>query len=71
MNYTRKTPQKSSIPYNTTGYHDNSITSPIEVAISRITVNFGKISQNTLNFTARVHLDAVQKSNFLGGGRHE
>ena len=65
MNNTRKIPQKSSIPenpYNTTGYHDKSITSPIEALLSKIKANFGKISQNSLNFVARVGLGTAQKT---------
>jgi hypothetical protein len=66
MNDTRKIPQKSSIfpenPYNTTGLSGNIITSPIEAYISRITVNFGKISQNDANFAARVSFLTAQKN---------
>ena len=46
---------------------DNSIASPIEVALSRIAVNFGLNCQNDANFAARVGLGAVQKIDFLGG----
>jgi hypothetical protein len=67
MNITRKTPQKSRVspknPYDTTGYHDNSIAIPIEDGISKIKVNFGNLSQNDANFTARVCLLPAQKSN--------
>lgn len=66
MNNTIKTPQKSSIfpenPYSATGYHDKKIASPIEALLSKIKANFGKISQNSLNFAARVGLGAAQKS---------
>lgn len=66
MNNTIKTPQKSSIfpenPYDATGYHDRKITSPIEVAISRIPGDFGRNCQNDANFAARVGLGAAQKS---------
>ncbi|ROI07061.1 hypothetical protein ED562_08260 [Microcystis aeruginosa FACHB-524] len=67
MNNTIKTPQKSSIPYNTTGYHDRKITSPIKPAISRIKAYLGRNCQDKPNFTARVGLDAAQKINFSGG----
>jgi hypothetical protein len=50
-------------PYDATGLSDSIIASPIEVGISKITVNFGKISQNDANFAARVSLDAAQKIN--------
>ena len=49
-------------PYDATGYHDKSITSPIEDGISKIKANFGKISQNSLNFVARVGLGTAQKT---------
>ena len=45
---------------------DRKITSPIKSAISRIKANFGKISQNSLNFTARVGLGTAQKI-MIGG----
>jgi hypothetical protein len=71
MNNTIKTPQKSSIfpenPYNTTGLTDRKIASPTEGKISKIKVNFAKISQNSLNFAARVGLNTAQKMSFLGG----
>ncbi len=54
-------------PYNTTGLGDSIVTSPIEALLSTITANFGKISQNDANFTARVSLDTAQKINFSGG----
>ena len=54
-------------PYDATGLGDNSITSQNKAEISTITVNFAKISQNILNFAARVGLDAAQKINFSGG----
>jgi hypothetical protein len=66
MNNTPKTPQKSSIfpknPQNTTGLSGNSITSPIKPLLSTITTNFGKISQDKPNFTARVSLLPAQKN---------
>jgi hypothetical protein len=49
-------------PYNATGLSGNSITSPIKPLLSTITTNFGKISQDKPNFTARVSLDAAQKT---------
>jgi len=67
MNNTRKTPQKSSIPYSATGLSDRKITSPIETRISRIKVNFGSLSQNKPIFTAQIVLYPVQKSDFSGG----
>ncbi|MCZ8302131.1 MAG: hypothetical protein O9315_17990 [Beijerinckiaceae bacterium] len=67
MNNTIKTPQKSRVSLNATGLSDRKITSPIEALLSRIKANFGKISQNTLNFVARVGLGTVQKINFSGG----
>jgi|688.fasta_scaffold522500_3 hypothetical protein len=67
MNNTRKSPQKSSIPLNATGYHDKSITSPIEALLSRIKANFGLNCQNDANFAARVGLATAQKISFLGG----
>lgn len=71
MNNTRKLPQKSSIspqnPYSATGLSDRKITSPIKPLLSRIKADFGRISQNTLNFAARVGLGAAQKMSFLGG----
>lgn len=66
MNNTIKTPQKSSIfpenPYDATGLSDSATTSPIKPLLSRIKAYFGKISQNSLNFTARVHLLPAQKT---------
>jgi hypothetical protein len=66
MNNTRKLPLKSRIfpknPYSTTGYHDKNLTSPIKAAISTIKANFGKISQDKPNFTARVSLSTAQKN---------
>jgi hypothetical protein len=65
MNNTRKLPLESRVspknPYNATGLSGNSITSPIKPLLSTITTNFGKISQDKPNFTARVSLDAAQK----------
>jgi hypothetical protein len=61
MNDTKKIPLKSRISPNATGYHGNSVTSPIEAYISTITANFGRNCQNILNFAARVGLDAAQK----------
>jgi len=46
---------------------DRKITSPIKPLLSRISGNFGKISQNSLNFAARVGLGTAQKMSFLGG----
>lgn len=46
---------------------DRKITSPIEVAISRIKANFGINCQNDANFVARVLKSTVQKSDFSGG----
>jgi hypothetical protein len=66
MNNTRKLPLKSRVsqknPYSTTGLGGNSITSPIKPLLSTITVNFGRISQNKLNFAARVHSLTAQKT---------
>jgi hypothetical protein len=67
MNNTRKLPQKSRVSLNATGYHDNSITSPIEALLSRIKANFGRNCQDKLNFAALVGLLPAQKINFLGG----
>jgi hypothetical protein len=70
MNNTIKSPQKSRVspknPYDATGLSDRKITSPIEALLSRISGNFGKISQNSLNFTARVGLGTAQKI-MIGG----
>jgi hypothetical protein len=63
MNITTKTPQKSSIPLNATGYHDRTPTSPIKPLLSRIKANFGRISQNTLNFAARLLKSTAQNPN--------
>jgi len=52
-------------PYDATGLTDSIITSPIEVRISRIKVNFGRNCQNKLNFAARVGLDAAQKISII------
>lgn len=64
--YTTKIPLKSRVspknPYTTTGLGDSLITSPIEAYISRITVNFGKISQDKPNFAARVRLLTAQNT---------
>jgi hypothetical protein len=49
-------------PYSATGLGDSIITSPIEALLSTITVNFGKISQDKPNFTARVSLLPAQKN---------
>jgi hypothetical protein len=66
MNNTRKLPLESRVspknPYNATGLSGNSITSPIKPLLSTITTNFGKISQDKPNFTARVSLDTAQKN---------
>jgi hypothetical protein len=62
MNLTRKIPLLSSFSPNATGLGDSIITSPIKVGISTITVNFAKISQNSLNFAARVSLLPAQKT---------
>lgn len=62
MNNTIKTPQKSSIPLNATGYHDRKITSPIEALLSIIKANFGLNCQYKPNFVARVGLGPVQKT---------
>ncbi|ROI07340.1 hypothetical protein ACLB6K_24720 (plasmid) [Microcystis aeruginosa FACHB-524] len=66
MNNTRKKAQKSSDspknPQNTTGLSDKSLTSTNKSAISSLSVNLGKISQNSLNFVARVHLLPAQKN---------
>jgi hypothetical protein len=71
MNNTRKLPLKSRVsqknPYDATGLGGNDVTSPIKAAISTIKVNFGKISQNSLIFAARVSLSTAQKISFLGG----
>jgi hypothetical protein len=65
MNDTKKIPLKSRISPNATGYHGNSVTSPIEAYISTITANFGRNCQNILNFAARVGLDAAQKISII------
>jgi hypothetical protein len=57
-------------PYTTTGLGGNSITSPIEAYISRIKVNFGKISQNDANFAARVRLLTAQKTQKAAASRN-
>jgi hypothetical protein len=66
MNDTTEIPLLSSDspqnPQNTTGYHDKTPTSPIEALLNTITVNFGRISQNKLNFAARVHSLTAQKN---------
>jgi hypothetical protein len=66
MNDTRKIPLLSRVspknPYDATGLSGNSITSPIEALLSTITANFGKISQNDANFTARVSFLTAQKN---------
>ena len=66
MNNTKKIPLKSSLspknPENTTGYHDKNLTSQNKSEVSKIKVNFGKISQNDANFAARVNLLAAQKN---------
>jgi hypothetical protein len=62
MNLTRKIPLLSSFSPNATGLSGNSINSPIKVGISTITVNFGKISQDSLIFAARVSLLPAQKT---------
>ena len=71
MNNTRKIPLESSDSqknsYDATGLTDRTPTSPIEVGISTITVNFAKISQDSLIFAVRASLDTAQKINFLGG----
>jgi len=60
MNITIKTPQKSSNfsknPYDATGLSDSAPASPIELEISRITVDFGRNCQDKLNFAALVGL---------------
>lgn len=71
MNYNIYVSLLSSIfpenPYSATGLSDTSITSPIELEISIIKVNFGRNCQDKLNFAARGLKSAVQKSDFLGG----
>jgi hypothetical protein len=66
MNISRKIPLKSSDsqknPYSTTGLSGNDVISPIEALLSRITVNFAKISQDKPNFAARVHSLTAQKT---------
>jgi hypothetical protein len=52
-------------PYSATGLSDSIITSPIEALLSRITANFGKISQDKPNFAARVSLDTAQKISII------
>jgi hypothetical protein len=65
MNNTRKIPLKSSIfpenPYNATGLTNRTPTNQHKAAISSLSVNFGKISQNKLNFTAQTSLYPAQK----------
>jgi hypothetical protein len=61
-NYSTNRSLTSSISPNATGLGDSIVTSPIEAYISRIKVNFGKISQNDANFAARVHSLTAQKT---------
>jgi len=67
MNITRKSPQKSSIPlknpYDATGLSDRTPNNQNKSAISTIAGDFGKISQNSLNFVARLLNSTAQKSN--------
>jgi hypothetical protein len=49
-------------PYTTTGLGDRTPTNQNKSEISTITTNFGKISQDKPNFTARVSLDTAQKN---------
>jgi hypothetical protein len=48
-------------PQNTTGLTDRTPTNQNKSEISRITANFGKISQDKPNFTAQTSLDPAQK----------
>ena len=61
MNLTRKIPQKSSLFPNATGLGDRTPTNQNKSEISTITVNFAKISQDSLIFAARVSLLPAQK----------
>ncbi|MCA2653024.1 hypothetical protein [Microcystis sp. M061S2] len=49
-------------PYDATGLSDRTPTNQNKSAISSLSVNFGNLSQNSLNFAARVSLATAQKS---------
>jgi hypothetical protein len=61
MNNTRKIPLLSRIFPNATGLGDRTPTNQNKSEISTITVNFAKISQDSLIFAARVSLLPAQK----------
>jgi hypothetical protein len=52
-------------PYTTTGLGDRTPTNQNKSEISTITVNFAKISQDSLIFAARASLDPAQKISII------
>ncbi|MCA2939615.1 MAG: hypothetical protein IM319_10800 [Microcystis sp. M113S1] len=52
-------------PQNTTGLTDSLPTNQNKAAISSLSVNFGRISQNILNFAAQTSLYPAQKISII------
>jgi hypothetical protein len=57
-------------PYNATGLTDRTPTNQHKAAISSLSVNFGRISQNSLIFAARVRLLTAQKTQKAAASRN-
>jgi hypothetical protein len=52
-------------PYSTTGLTDKTPTNQNKAAISSLSVNFGNLSQNSLNFAAQTSLYPAQKISII------